>query len=300
MELNEIDGAELEAKANEADKVGNNEVYNLLISRELSWQQIIYDLIKSEQLDPWNIDLVMLTQRYLEKIRDLEEASFHVSSKILLAAAILLRIKSEMLLSRYIKSLDDILFPQPDKIKPEFTFNLDDVSDLLPKSPLPRMRKVTLDELMSALNRAMTTEHRRIKKEVQIRHALTRFDNYLPKKRINVQERIKTTYDKITSFFGLKKPEKMTYSELAGTKEEKLNSFMPVLYLDNQQRILLEQLKHFDEIYIYLKSSNDFSPEIAQQMKEQEQKISELKNGDGFVEDNSMVPAIKENKGSIA
>jgi segregation and condensation protein A len=296
MELNEINGAEVEQKSNDADKVGNNEVYNLLISRELSWQQIIYDLIKSEQLDPWNIDLVLLTQRYLEKIKDLEEASFHVSSKILLAAAILLRIKSEMLLSRYIKSLDDILFPQPDKIKPEFTFNLDDVSDLLPKSPLPRMRKVTLDELMSALNRAMTTEHRRIKKEVQIRHALTRFDNYLPKQRVNVQERIKMTYDKIISFFGLKKPEKMTYSELAGTKEEKLNSFMPVLYLDNQQRIMLEQLKHFDEIYIYMKSANTFSPETVQQMKEQEQKISEMKDGDGLIEDKSLTPESVKNE----
>jgi segregation and condensation protein A len=283
MELNEINGAEVQ-EDNSKDKIGQNEIYNLLISRELSWQAIIYDLIKSEQLDPWNIDLILLTQRYLEKIKELEEASFHVSSKILLAAAILLRIKSEMLLSRYIKSLDEILFPSELKQKPEFTFNLDDVSDLLPKSPLPRVKKVTLEELMSALNRAMTTEHRRIKKEVMIRHALTRFDMYLPKKRVNVQERIKETYAKIISFFGLKKPEKMTYSELAETKEEKLNSFMPVLYLDTQQRILLEQLKHFDEIYIYLKSYAN-TPDIAQKMKEQEQKVSEMKNGDGMVEE---------------
>jgi segregation and condensation protein A len=285
MELNEINGAELKQTAESAEKVGQNEIYNLLISRELSWQAIIYDLIKTEQLDPWDIDLILLTQRYLEKIHELEEASFHVSSKILLAAAILLRIKSEMLLSRYIKSLDEILFPSEVKQKPEFTFNLDDVSDLLPKSPLPRVKKVTLDELMAALNRAMTTEHRRIKKEVMIRHALTRFDMYLPKKRVNVQERIKETYTKIMNFFGLKKPEKMTYSELAGTKEEKLNSFMPVLYLDNQQKILLEQLKHFDEIYIYLKSYAN-EPELAEKIKEQEKIINAAKNGDGLVEEN--------------
>jgi len=290
MELNEIKGEQV--SESRADKIGNSEIYNLLVSRELSWQQIIYDLIRTEQLDPWDIDLIVLTQRYLEKLKELEEASFQVSSKILLAAAILLRIKSEILLSRYIKSLDEILFPQPEKQKPEFTFNLDDVSELIPKSPLPRMKKVTLDELMSALNRAMTTEHRRIKKEVQIRHAINRFDAYLPKKRINVHERIKETYAKIISFFGLKKLEKMTYTELAGTKEEKLSSFMPVLYLDNQQKILLEQLKHFDEIYIYLKS-HGFSEEDLKKIAEQEKKISEAKNGDGMVDDN-LVSDVKD------
>jgi len=293
MDLNEIHGDELAENSKNTDKIGHNELYNLLISRELSWQAIILDLIKTEQLDPWDIDLVLLTQRYLEKIRELEEASFHVSSKILLAAAILLRIKSEMLLSRYIKSLDEILFPSEIKQKPEFTFNLDDVSDLLPKSPLPRMKKVTLDELMAALNRAMTTEHRRIKKEVQIRHALSRFDMYLPKQRVNIREKIKEVYGKIKTFFVGKETQKMAYSELANTKEEKLGSFMPVLHLDSQEKILLEQLKHFDEIYIYLKSSNAFSPEVMNELREQEQKISELKNGEGLVE----TPDIKKEDG---
>ena len=60
-------------------KVGNSEIYNLLVSRELSWQQIIYDLIQSEQLDPWDIDISILTQKYLEKIRELEDANFFIS-----------------------------------------------------------------------------------------------------------------------------------------------------------------------------------------------------------------------------
>ena len=75
----------------------------------MSWQQIILDLIKSDQLDPWDIDLVILTKKYLEKIHELEESNIYISSKILLAAAILLRVKSEILIDKYIKSLDEIL-----------------------------------------------------------------------------------------------------------------------------------------------------------------------------------------------
>jgi len=287
--LDEIDTSAIAMSNSNANKVGHNEIYNLLVSRELSWQAIIYDLIKSEQLDPWDINLILLTQRYLEKIKELEEASFYVSSKILLAAAILLRIKSEMLVSRYIKSLDEILFGKPDeKQKPEFSMNLDDVSDLLPKSPLPRERKVTLPELMAALSRAMTTEHRRIKKEIAIKHAMTRFEAFLPKQKTNVREKMREVYEKIKSFFGKKTGERMTYTQLTGTREEKLSSFMPVLHLDKQEKIMLEQLKHFDEIYIYMKSKTISEEELVKKISEQEKKISEMKNGDGLIEDNSL------------
>jgi len=42
MELNEIDGEELNLSEEYKDKVGQNEIYDLLVSRELSWQAIIY------------------------------------------------------------------------------------------------------------------------------------------------------------------------------------------------------------------------------------------------------------------
>ena len=200
------------------DKVGHEELYSLLVSRELSWQQIIYDLISSEQLDPWNIDLIKLTQRYVEKIKELEEASFFISSKVLLAAAILLRIKSELLIDRYIKSLDEILFGKEEKKeKPPIEINLDDVAELFPKTPLPRQRKVTLPELMSALNKAMTTEHRRIKKEIAVRHAITRFDHLIPKKSINIRFKIKEIYQKIKAFFSKNKIEKMAFTQLSSS-----------------------------------------------------------------------------------
>jgi len=259
------------------DKVGHEELYSLLVSRELSWQQIIYDLISSEQLDPWNIDLIKLTQRYVEKIKELEEASFFISSKVLLAAAILLRIKSELLIDRYIKSLDEILFGKEEKKeKPPIEINLDDVAELFPKTPLPRQRKVTLPELMSALNKAMTTEHRRIKKEIAVRHAITRFDHLIPKKSINIRFKIKEIYQKIKAFFSKNKIEKMAFTQLSSSKEEKLATFSPLLHLDNQERILLQQLKHFDEIYIYMKNGAASAEEVAKEfVKREEEYVKE-------------------------
>ena len=121
------------------------QIHDLLFSREISWQEIIYDLINTEQLDPWDVDIGILTNKYLEKIRKLEEEDFFVSSKVLLAAAFLLRIKSELLLSKYLKSIDEILFGKKDE-KNFKQIDLDeldfeDIPDLIPKSPLPRFRK---------------------------------------------------------------------------------------------------------------------------------------------------------------
>ena len=85
-----------------SSKIGQEQIHGLLFGEQLSWQAIIYDLINSEQLDPWDIDLVLLTNKYLERVKKLEEENFFVSSKVLFAAALLLRIKSEILLNHYI------------------------------------------------------------------------------------------------------------------------------------------------------------------------------------------------------
>ena len=97
-------------KKEEQPSVKQEQIHDILFNRDIGWQEIIYDLINTEQLDPWDIDIVILTDGYLEKISKIEEADFFVSSKVLLAASLLLRIKSEVLLNKHLKSIDEILF----------------------------------------------------------------------------------------------------------------------------------------------------------------------------------------------
>lgn len=66
------------------DKISQEQFYDIITSKEVSWQALIYELIQTEQLDPWDIDISLLAQKYLEKIKQLEEANFFVSSKVLL------------------------------------------------------------------------------------------------------------------------------------------------------------------------------------------------------------------------
>ena len=232
------------------------QIHDLLFSREISWQEIIYDLINTEQLDPWDIDIGILTNKYLEKIRKLEEEDFFVSSKVLLAAAFLLRIKSELLLSKYLKSIDEILFGRKEQ-KQIQTINLndldfDDIPDLIPKSPLPRYKKVSLQELIDSLNKAIVTENRRIKKEIVNNNVLRETSISLPKRKFNLNTKSKEIYDKLIQYIKENAAEKISFTELAGTdKEERIISFLMLLNLDHQKKIWVEQKAHFEELYIW-------------------------------------------------
>ena len=265
-------------KEKSTEKINNHQLYELLTSKEVSWQAIIYDLINSEQLDPWDINLSLLSQKYLDKIRQLEEANFFITSKILLAASILLGLKSEILIHRYIKSIDEILFGKKEESKPMERIEIDEneLPELYPKTPLPRYRKVTLQELMSALDKAVNTETRRIKRHVEDISRERETGIVIPKRKVSIRDRIRRIYSNLLTKLK-KKQTKLSYSELTGNnKEEKIACFLPCLHLDSQHKLFLEQESHFSEIYIWLYTHYK-SSEISKIKEELEKEIEDKK-----------------------
>jgi segregation and condensation protein A len=246
-----------EEKSEENISANQEQVHSIIFNKELRWQEIIYDLINSEQLDPWDVDIIILTDKYLERIRQLEEADFFISSQVLLAASFLLRIKSEILLNKYIKSIDEILFGKKEEKKyvMERIVLEDEIPELIPRSPMPRFKKVSLQELIDSLNKAIITENRRIRKVILNKNALRESSISLPKKKLSITDKIKQVFDKISNFFlGNSNKNSMPFSTLTGNqKEERCASFYPLLQLENNNRLWLEQEKHFEEIDIWLK-----------------------------------------------
>src|SRR3989344_3109436 len=281
------------------DKVGQEQIHGLLFGDQLSWQAIILDLINSEQLDPWDIDLVVLTNKYLGKIRQFEEANLFVSSKVLFAAALLLRIKSEIILNQDLPSLDDVLFGKKEekRYEQERIELEEDIPDLVQRTPLPRHRKVSLQELLSALGKAVTTENRRIQKVVTAKQQEIETAIAIPKGTINLKDLVKNVYGKLKSFFTPERERPVTFTELLGDKhgikEERINHFVPLLHLDTQHKVLLEQEKHLEEIYVWMKETHNkkFAAELEQMKRdllEQQQEDSYKK--DQETEEDNEVP----------
>lgn len=287
----------VEERGNELNSVNvsQEKIHDLVFSREIGWQEIIYDLINSEQLDPWNINIVILTNKYLDKIQELQEADFLISSKVLLAASLLLRIKTEMLLNKYIKSVDEILFGKKEQKKYvlERIELTEEIPNLMPRSPIPRFKKVSLQELIDSLSKAITTENRRINKAIIQKNALRETSFSLPKTKYHLKDKIREMYLRLVGHFQEKKGDKkVPFSPIFGrTRDEQVMCFSPLLHLEAQQRVWLEQSGHFEEIYIwmrkeYLKHNPDPLADLRKELEElnksgnPKEKIAEMMNSD--------------------
>lgn len=239
------------------EKVGQEQIHTLLFQDKLSWQAIIYDLINTEQLDPWDINITLLAEKYLDRVRLLEEADFFVSSKVLLAASLLLRIKSEVVLNEYLPALDELLLGKKEE-KQYFQERIEldeDIPSLVPRTPLPRFRRVSLEELMSALGNAIKTENRRIKREILFKQQEREIGLAIPKRSFNLQNKIRELYAHLEGVFE-NTNERFAFSELTKehSREDRIIKFVSLLHLDNQQKVWLEQEGHFEEIWIWLKT----------------------------------------------
>ncbi len=251
------------------EKINPNQFFDFIIREELGWQTIIYDLIRTEQLDPWDIDIGILADKYIEKIQQLEEADFFISSKVLLACSLLLRLKSEILANNYIQDLNNELYGNREEKRYEIERIEIDEGDLpliIPITPMTRHKKVTLKELMKALNQAIETENRRIKREIKEKQTEKSVLTILPKDYTPLKTQIKNIFNFIKSH-NEKGNGHIKFSTLAPSKEEKLTSFVPILYLSNDNRIYLRQQNPFDDIHIYFEKIKEETEEIERELE---------------------------------
>ncbi len=230
-----------------------DKIYDMLLDeREITWQSLIYELVKTEQMDPWDIDISLLTHKYMEKIKELEEHNFFISGKVVLAASILLKLKSIKLVDEDIAEFDNLLYQKQEELLGDEEFDshssfMKDVPPLLIKTPQARKRKVNLQDLMDALQAALEVETRRTLRKADERVIR---EVHIPIRRIDISQLMKNLYKRLTDFFQ-KKP-RVTFTELlpSETKEDKILTFIPLLHLENQGKIDLEQEKSFGEIHI--------------------------------------------------
>ncbi|MCQ1539376.1 segregation/condensation protein A [Methanocalculus taiwanensis] len=62
--------------------------------------EILVRMAESGEIDPWNIDIVLLTDRFLGELERRRELDLRISGRTLLYASILLRMKSDALIER--------------------------------------------------------------------------------------------------------------------------------------------------------------------------------------------------------
>ena len=209
-----------------------DQLFNMLMQRdEITWKNIIYDLVKSEEMDPWDIDISILTRKYLDTIKELKKHNFFLSGKVLLASAILLKIKSDKLLKEKVEHFDNMLFNRGEEEileQPQFApYQKLEPGQLVFKVPQLRKRKVSLNDLIGALHKAIEVNERKVvRKEAE---AYLVEEPKIPE-RTDITQKIKDLYDKIRGFFV--KKEKVMFTNLVKSdrREDKIAAFVPLLH----------------------------------------------------------------------
>lgn len=226
----------------------------LLDQDDVGWKSIIYELVEKEEMNPWDIDVTLLTQKYLLTIKELQEHDFRISGKILLAAAFLLKIKAAYLVEHDISNLDKLLNQTEEMLSEEDVFEgsngerLKDQFTLIPRHPQSRTRKLSVHDLVEALERAMKTKRRIL---AQCRPV--KFN--LPARKIDIMGVIRELYFKIVHYTEQEKKDTISFTGLLPTnagKHEKVYTFIPLLHLENEHKVETSQEGHFNEIWVKL------------------------------------------------
>lgn len=208
------------------------------------WKEMLAEIIFAENFNPWNIDVCTLSDSYIRKIREMEKLNLKISANVILAASIFLRCKSD-----YWKLTEEE--PQnfgmeiPDAVIQELV-----IPELSP-SFRSTTRRITLDELISAVEDAIEREKKKSRREPRpvfpqeaLLHMIGTTEFF--------EKRLTGFYAKIVE--NADKEGLVLFSSLLREKNAKevVESLVLSLHLANKQKISMWQEEFFGEIFIML------------------------------------------------
>ncbi len=203
-----------------------------------TWKEMLLEMIATEKLDPWNIDITALANSLVKKVKKMQNLELHVPANVILAAAILLKYKSNALrfAEEAIQQEEVYEEPQAEEIP-----RLELVSRIPPKGP------ITLEDLMKEMEQVIKYENKGQLQPKKIEEIIT-----MPAPEFDIEE-------KMDSVFALLRKKIdgegwATFSALLEKKnaEEVIYTLIPLLHLSQKKTVDLRQDEFFGEIFIRL------------------------------------------------
>lgn len=228
--------------------------------------EILVEMAQSGKIDPWNIDIADVTDKYLQAILEVRSNNLKLTGRTLFFAALLLRIKSDV--------LEGINFLDTEEEEPELTDeteNLDDLSETIDYSnvisidevlqrrtsvKLNKSRIVTLQDLIKQLEFYEKIDRQLAQKNKQ-KHVPSRarsYEHFTAEDIINLahEEYIENSVSKIQATLEklFESERKVELSELTSTGMDKVSAYIALLFLSARSRISLVQDEFYSELYV--------------------------------------------------
>jgi len=230
-------------------------LHEMILNDEISWEGMIREIVYKEGIDPWDVDVSKLSQAYLKKIKEFKELNFPFSGKVILIAAILLKLKARTF--KFVEEEDE---------EEEFGQGIFDdlvigVDHLEPNIPLPKTRKVTLDELIQALDAALKVERRKVERRKRREFLKKHNDFVLRVEKSNIKDRMLHLFKRIKDFFKEQKKLFFTHLVPSNTRNDIIATFIPLINLSNKGKVELFQERCFEDFEIIIRDEDETSLE---------------------------------------
>lgn len=239
------------------------------VNQELDGIEILVSMAKTGKVNPWSIDIVDITDKYLTQMFQMKAQNLRLTGRTLLFAAILLKLKSNIL-----ENIDINEFDQQEQSFDEFELNDDFEADYEPdyntnnvisidevlqrrtSVRLNRNRVVTLKDLIRQLEfyemldkkQSLKNAHERAKRRVRSYANFSAddiinlaHDEYIE----NGVQRLKENLEQI-----LVKEDKIELNELTLLGMDKIAAYISLLFLCVESDYELVQDEFYSDLYV--------------------------------------------------
>lgn len=241
------------------------------VMQELDGIEILVQMAKTGKINPWNVDIVDITDKYLAHMFQMKAQNLKVTGRTLLFAAILLKLKSNVLENVDINEFDDSQYDELEYSDDDFQADYQDDEEFIPTSNvvsidevlqrrtsvrLNRNRVVTLKDLIRQLEfyemidkkQSLKNAHERAKRRVRSYANLTAddivnlaHDEYIESGVLKLKANLEQMFQHET---------KIDLNSLTLLGMDKITAYISLLFLSAESDIDLVQDEFYSDLYV--------------------------------------------------
>ena len=278
MVANNIDSMNINKLGVEKDFSDSRNIY--VQEAEVDGIEILVNLAKQGKIDPWNVDIVDVYDKYMVHLFQAKGQNLKMTGRTILFAAILLRLKSNILEGLDILDFEPqheedleyndepLEYSQEEYVPTNNIISIDEVLQRRTSVRLNHNRVVTLRDLIRQLEFYEELDRKQAFKNSleRAKRRARSYENFSAEDIVNLahDEYIEQTVNKLKIKLEeiFVKREKVELNSLVELGMDKISAYIALLFLSAESDIDLVQKEFYGELYIQ-KGSSEIQTEIA-------------------------------------
>jgi segregation and condensation protein A len=224
---------------------------------------LLIDLARQGEIDPWDIDVVQLTDRFLQSLGKLDASDLPRSGQALFYASVLVSMKAEILEAR--------LQPQPEPypIDEEYLetqavarLPLERMLHRRPAVPAMEDRPLTLNDLIAHLKEVEQIERRQVRERPPDRRVSLKgisISTMAEVEELAHHENLEAVVAELSALIARLGPQgdAIPFAYLLEHYQDRVGAFLGLLFLAHRSQVTLAQTDFYCDILVYGIQSED-------------------------------------------